>query len=324
MFASCANSSDSDDENPSPSLPENVGENPIKETVKLIPENDSYHYLELKTDGTALQIYIDDHKNNAEETVIKYKYTYDADVKKIYMRVEKVAYDGEFYSEAEGKLLTYNEYLSKLDEDLTEKNMKQSIKEEYERNKDEDKFKENYPDCNSYEDYEKEILKGIKEAGFDSLDAYAKYMKPFYEYYCKATFGAQITYAYKTTDGKITLTEKFTGVKNLLNSRCKYDGYDANQNYTYARIDCTGSSIQSKENGVYYYYYDNATLDTDKRTIDFVKEKETRSDDGDYEYETLGNVSATYIEDIGKGRVTINCEGKDYVCEFEGEVYTQE
>lgn len=64
----------------------------------------------------------------------------------------------------------------------------------------------------------------------------------------------------------------------------------------------------------------NCRFDSSKNQI----EKETRSDDGDYEYETIAHIKATYTEDIGRGRVTINCEGKDYVCEFKGEVYTQE
>ncbi|MDE7290827.1 MAG: hypothetical protein K2N58_02150 [Treponemataceae bacterium] len=315
-FASCANSSNSDDENPSPSLPENVGENPIKETIKLIPENDSYHYLELKADGSALYISDDD---GDVETALKFKYTYDAETKRIHMKLEKAAYGTELSSEATDKLLTYNEYLSKLDEDFTEKNMKQTLKKEYDENKDKEWFKRDYPDCNSYEDYEKEILKNIKEAGFDSFDAYVKDMKRYYENDCKSAFGAQTTYSYKITDGKMTLTEKFTGVKNLLDSQCEYRSYDDGQNSTKVRIRSTYAEIYIYENGIRYDY--DGTINTDNRTIDFKKSKRSESDK---DYEPLGNVNATYTEEIDRGRVTINCEGKEYVCEFEGEKYTQE
>lgn len=310
-FASCADSTDTDDENPSPALPANVGENPIKETVKLKKEEYSSRYLEIRTDGTA--IYCED---IYEEGQTKFKYTYDTDVKEIYMKVEKAAYYNDWNNEEEWyQLLSYDEIRSKINKDFTTEKIRQVLKDSYEREKDDEYYKDNYANYNSYDDYENEL---VKEAGVGSFDDYVKRVKQEYENEYKATFGAQITYAYDTKDSKMTLTEKFTGVKNLLDSECEFR---AETGYDHIDIDCYSAWRSIKEDDFYYYYY--GTLDTSKKTIDFEKRKETKSDNGKYKYETIGHVNATYTEDIDRGTVTIDCEGKKYVCEFEGEEYTQ-
>ena len=292
-FASCADSTDTDDENPSPALPANVGENPIKETIKLKSEESSY-CLELKTNGSALYVYDD----KDEEISHKFKYTYDAVAKKIYMRVEKAAYYNDWNNEEEWyQLLSYDEIRSKINKDFTTEKIRQVLKDSYEREKDDEYYKDYYANYNSYDDYENEL---VKEAGVGSFDAYVKRVKQEYENECKATFGAQITYAYDTKDGKMTLTEKFTGVKNSLDSEC-YFSFESG----YAYISCTHAKIT--ENDDRYY----GTIDTDKKTILF----ESGEDRSTYE--------STYTENINAGTVTINFKGKEYVCEFDGAKYTQ-
>ncbi|MDE7290911.1 MAG: hypothetical protein K2N58_02595 [Treponemataceae bacterium] len=273
--------------NPSPSLPENVGKNPITETVKLLTRKDMY--LELKTDGTAT--YGDDYDREEE---YEFKYTYDANKKEIYLKVEKSVYVNPF-GENSSELMTYNEIFSKLNKDCNVENAREYFKELYEYEKDKEYFKEDFPDCNSYEDWEDKI---INEEGFDSFDAYVKYAKQIYEDLNKANFGAQITYAYEIEDGKITLTEKFTGVKNLLNSKCVDEARSC-------RIYSTAVSIE--ESDIDYYGIPNI----DKKTISFTSEKGLK-------------FNATFTENIANGTVTIKFKDKEYVCEFDGEIFTQE
>ena len=71
-----------------------MGDNPIEKTITLKTESGrNGDYLELNRDGTAL--YFDSDWN---ETMYKFKYTYDADAKKIYMQVEKTLYFGEAHA----------------------------------------------------------------------------------------------------------------------------------------------------------------------------------------------------------------------------------
>ncbi len=76
-------------DNPSTVLPESVGENPIKKTIKL--NRDGYTsdecYLELKADGTARYIRI---HSGEEEIEAQFTYTYDANKKEIYMKYENM------------------------------------------------------------------------------------------------------------------------------------------------------------------------------------------------------------------------------------------
>ena len=273
-----------------------MGENPIKETIKLI-SRDEYRYLELKADGSALYIYDDGRYKYTED---KFQYTYDTDTEMIYMRVEKSAYWNIVGEEEEYQLLTYDELVAKINEDFTVGKLRQSAKKEYEENKDEKWFKEDNPDCDTYEKYEAALL---KEVGFNSLDDYVKDMKRGVENQYKAEFGAQITYSYEIKDGKITLTPKFTGVKNLLMSGC-YGRDESTRVYIY--IFNGYASIRGND------YEDEGTLDTDNKTITFKSEK------GNSTYK------ATYTENLAAETVTINCEGKEYVCEFEGKKFIQE
>ena len=301
MFASCADNSDTDDENPSPALPANVGENPITKTIKLKEIDEDHHFLELKADGTARAIYVDDDdEGNVDAT---YKYSYDDKNKIITMIVEKQYYE----SSIDGKVqvLTYDESCSKIDEEYTVEKMRQVFKKNYEEYQNEKWFKEDYPGCDTYEKYEEAL---VKEGGFDSFAALVKYSKQWLKNYCKLVFSVQITYAYTIDGDKVTLTEKFTGVKNLSNSRCRFsEGSD------YARISCYSASIDYYNDGTYSYYYGD--VDTDKKTIAF----ESEDEDGNRE-----KVNATYEENIAKETVTIKFKDKEYVCKFDGEKYIQE
>ncbi len=281
-----------------------MGKNPITKTIRLVNDRKSRYSLKLRTDGTADYIYEDEDEYEIEK---KLKYTWDEETNTIRMKLEKMA----FYEEDEQELLTYDESLSKIKEECTVENMRQSFKNSYNKKKDKDWFKDDYPDCNSYEDYETAFL---KEIGYKSFDDYVKYYKQQSENYCKAQFGAQVTYSYKSTNDEMTLTEKFTGVKNLLNSECEfYDGSNGSEAY----IDSYSAYICIDENDVSYAYY--GIPDTDKETIDFEKKKRS-----DKNYETVGNVNGSYTEDISGKTVTINCDGEKYVCEFEGQKFVQE
>ena len=295
-FASCADNSDPDDENPSPTLPANVGENPIKETIKLKEGPYESSYLELRADGTARAIHVDDDEGSKDKKTIRYtyKYSYNNEKKTVTMIVEKVYY-GSFYIKEEGQLLTYSEICSKIDKEFTVENIRQYEKKYYEE---EHKWiEEYYPGCDTYEEYEEAL---IKKAGFASFDAYTEYNKQYLKNEYKAYFSAKITYAYESEGGKMTLTEKFTGVKNLFTSECRLS------DNSHAEIYSTWASIY--ENDV---YYGGGTPNTDKKTIIIES-----SEDGE-------KVEATYTEDIAAETVTIHFKDKDYVCKFEGETYIQ-
>lgn len=291
------NDNTTNNNNPSPSLPENEGENPIEETVKLYSDKgsdeDSRYCLELKTDGTALYI---QERTEGDELEAEFKYTYDENKKEIYMKVEKCYYEYPMTHE-ERQLLTYNEMCSKLDEDATVEKARQFLKEYYkEECEGKDWFKEEYPNCNSYEDYEAEVM---NSGGFDSFDDYVKYVKQNYENIYKVQFGAKIVYAYESKGGKMTLTEKFTGVKNLsiMGSGCHY----FNSQSSYGGIYNYAAYIM--ENDIYYY----GLSDTDNKIINFPSE----------------NIKATYTEDIATETVTIRFNGKDYECKFQGKNFSQ-
>lgn len=285
-FASCADSTDTDDENPSPALPANVGENPITKTIKLKESESSSSYLELKTDGTAR--YVD---NN--ETGMTYKYSYDDKKETITMKIEKCSCYVRF---GEGELLlSYDDICSKINEEYTVENARKDRKEYYEKEKDYD-IKRDYPNCNSYEDYEEAF---VKENGFDSFATLVEYEKQRNKNYYKALFGAQITYVYKSDGGRMTLIEKFTGIKN--GSGCVFENESG-----YVYITVLDAYI-GLDDGRY-----EGDVNTDKKTISF------KSEDGNGE-----KVNATYTENIDAGTVTINFKGNKYVCEFDGAKYTQ-
>ena len=289
-FASCNNNSNSDDESPSPSLPANVGENPIEKTIKLMQEHSSDSYLELRTDGTALY-------GGKEGTKYKFKYTYDADAKKIYMRLEKLA-----FSDIDG-LLNYDENLALMDEVYSVAALKEWIKEEYD-----DWGKEK---SDSYEDFEKDWY---EEEGFGSLAAYAEYYKQLEKNSIKAAFGAQVTYSYKIDGGKMTLTENFTGVKNLLDSECEYDD---SSNGTWCDIRIWSGRATFYEYEYNYVEWDYVEWGYYSGIPDTGKIVFRNNKDGSI-------VNSTYTENISAETVTINFNDKDYVCKFEGRNFTQE
>ncbi|MBD5399343.1 MAG: hypothetical protein HDR57_01740 [Treponema sp.] len=290
MFASCADNSDTDDENPSPALPANVGENPITKTIKLKRNDSDSRYLELNADGTARAIYVDDdEEDNLEEISAIYKYSYDAKKETITMILKKQGYYDSMEDKAQ--LLTYSEICSKLNEEYTVEKMREMYKYEY----DENNYKEKYPEWDTYEKYEDAT---VKESGFGSFAALAEYQKQFAKNEFKAYFSAQITYAYKINGGKMTLTEKFTGVKNLINAECRELSGDGRISYNWASI---------WEGDDFY----GGTPNTDKKTITIES-----SEDGE-------KLEATYTEDIAEETVTIKFKGKEYVYKFEGEEYIQ-
>ena len=164
MFASCANNSDSNDKNPgssttgkpSASLPANVGTNPIKNEIKLMPEDDEYRYLVLRNDGTALEIHCDDDDIEDEKTYATFKYTYNNEERTISMKMEKCIYYSEFY-ESDNKLLTYEQILSKINEDYTVEKITKDIEEYYNKIKNEPEFEEDYPGCDSFKNLKKHL-----------------------------------------------------------------------------------------------------------------------------------------------------------------------
>ena len=301
-LASCADNSDTDEENPTPALPANVGENPITKTIKLKRDTYSSYFLELNTDGTACAIYVDDdEESRVEEIEIRstYKYSYDNEKETITMVLEKNYYRG-FFVEEEGQLLTYGDLYAKVDKDITVEKLRQYNRKYYKENKDDKDFKEDYPDCNSYEDFEKAIVKELKEMGFDSFDAYVESIKQSQKNELKVIFGAKISYAYELEGAKMILIEKFTGLKNMVKSECRFDNESS-----YGYIDYYDASIRLDDDRYF------GLVDTDKKIISFESE------------ENGEKVEAIYTENISDETVTINFKGKDYVCKFEGDKYIQ-
>ena len=256
-----------------------MGENPIEKPIKLVDQDSSYSYLELRTDGTALYTYDDD-----DGPEYKFKYTYDADTKKIYMRLEKRAYYSEIIDDEDPSLMTYDEIISQINKEYTLDNLKKAI---------EDAYKDKGDKFSSYEDFEKNWY---EEDGFDSLKAWLEYFKQEMKNYYKVEFGAQVTYSYKIDGDKMTLTEKFTGIKNMLDTSCDYSS-----NGTWCYIYTTGANFGEYNDGESVNYY--GTPDIDKKTIAF------ESRDGKI-------VNATYTENLSAETVTVTFKDKDYVCEF--------
>ncbi|MDE6069116.1 MAG: hypothetical protein K2F89_09235 [Treponemataceae bacterium] len=289
MFASCANNSDSDDrnpENPSPSLPANVGQNPIQNKITL--KYSDYATLVMKTDGTA-EYYDDD------ELEYVFKYTWDTTKKEIYMALGKNAY---WNMGGKSQLLTYDQILSKIKEDYTVENMRNYNRTYYEEIKGKDWFKDEYPDCDTYEKFEKAF---IEDTGCSSFEDFVKTTKQEDENSCKAMFGALITFSYEVNENdKITLTEKFTGIKNfLLYETCYYE-----KDGTRVEIEFGKEvSIERKVGDKTEYWY--GEFGTGNR-IEFEKE-----DSGDKK-------PGSYTEDIAKETVTVSFDGKDYDCKFRG------
>ena len=295
MFASCANNSDSNDknpENPSPSLPENVGENPIQNKITL--KHSDYATLVMKTDDTAE--YYDD-----GELEYVFKYTWNTTNKEIYMALEKMAY---WNMGGEPQLLTYGQTLSKINEDYTVEKMRKYNQEYYEERKDEEWFEEDYPNCDTYEKFEKAF---IDDMGCSSFEDFVKSCKKDDEISLKATFGALITFSYEVNENdKITLTEKFTGVKNfLLYETCRYD-----KDGTIVDIeDGKGVSIRREVNGKREYW-----------DGEFGAGNNIEFENYDSEDKKIGS----YTENVAEETVTVSFDGKDYDCKFVSQKFIQE
>ena len=295
MFASCANNSDSNDknpENPSPSLPENVGENPIQNKITL--KHSDYATLVMKTDDTAE--YYDD-----GELEYVFKYTWNTTKKEIYMALEKMAY---WNMGGEPQLLTYGQTLSKINEDYTVEKMRKYNQEYYEERKDEEWFEEDYPNCDTYEKFEKAF---IDDMGCSSFEDFVKSCKKDNEISLKATFGVLITFSYEVNENdKITLTEKFTGVKNfLLYETCRYD-----KDGTIVNIeDGKGVSIGREVNGKREYW-----------DGEFGAGNNIEFENYDSEDKKIGS----YTENVAEETVTVSFDGKDYDCKFVSQKFIQE
>ena len=274
-----------------------MGENPIKETIKLKRDTYSSYFLELNTDGTARAIYVDDDdEGNEEEIRSIYKYSYDNKKETITMVLEKNYYSG-FFVEEKIQLLTYSELCSKIDEEYTVEKIRQIYREFYETEKDDEDFERYYPGCDTYQKYEEAL---VKDSGFDSLSDLVKYQKQDVKDYYKVRFSAKITYAYEIEGGKMILIEKFTGLKNMVKSECRFDNESS-----YGYIDYYNASIRLDDDRY------SGFVDTDKKIISFESE------------ENGEKVEATYTENISDETVTINFKGKEYVCKFEGDKYIQ-
>ena len=295
MFASCANNSDSDDrnpENPSPEIPANVGETPIQNKITL--KHSDYATLVMKTDGTAE--YYDD-----GELEYVFKYTWDTTKQKIYMALEKMAY---WNMGGEPQLLTYGQTLSKINEDYTVEKMRKYNQEYYEERKGEDWFEEDYPNCDTYEKFEKAF---IEDMGCSSFEDFVKSCKKDDEINLKATFGALITFSYEVNENdKITLTEKFTGVKNfLLYETCRYDKDGTIVDIEYSK----GVSISRMVNGKREYW-----------DGEFGAGNNIEFENYDSEDKKIGS----YTENIAEETVTVSFDGKNYDCKFVSQKFIQE
>ena len=295
MFASCANNSDSDDrnpENPSPEIPANVGETPIQNEITL--KHGDYTTLVMKTDGTAE--YYDD-----GELEYVFKYTWDTTKQKIYMALEKMAY---WNMGGEPQLLTYGQTLSKINEDYTVEKMRKYNQEYYEERKGEDWFEEDYPNCDTYEKFEKAF---IEDMGCSSFEDFVKSCKKDDEINLKATFGALITFSYEVNENdKITLTEKFTGVKNfLLYETCRYDKDGTIVDIEYSK----GVSISRMVNGKREYW-----------DGEFGAGNNIEFENYDSEDKKIGS----YTENIAEETVTVSFDGKNYDCKFVSQKFIQE
>ena len=283
------NNSNDDNADPSQTLPDKVGENPIKETIKLIDDKWGDYYLELSPNGTALYVTDDD------EPIEELNYTYNVDKKEIQMQVKKIG----FYSIlGNNGLMTYSEIISYTNNFTVEK-IREVLREMYEEDKNKEWFKDDYPNCNSYEDYEQAYFKG-----FNSVEAALEYEIQVTKLVYKAIFGALATYSYEIdSDGKMTLTEKFTGVKNLFESSCEY-----HESETHVRIYNSEAYFEDSDNDEYF----NGFLDTDEKKIVFKSEDDDKT------------VTAEYTENISAETVTLKFNNKEYTCKFEGVNFIQE
>ena len=194
IFTACSDGGDDPISNPSPTLPENKGENPVTEilgdgttSIRLKVSDYSDNILVLHADGTAT---MGDEDTNTQTPYYEFSYTYNASTKEIYMKMEKTMNDmREDYT-----LCTYDELVSQTNADFEINNFKKLLKENFDKNKNEEWFKEDYPNCNSYEAYEAAF---IKEGGYKTLDELVSVEKKTMLTHYYRDFSSQVTYNYK-------------------------------------------------------------------------------------------------------------------------------
>ena len=324
IFTACSDGGD-DNSNPSPTLPANQGTNPVDKilgegstgtgeetdakSIKLISYDDSDHgdyatVLELKNDGTATM----HTRKNTEDYPPYSEFEYSYAENEIYMRLSKCTSDITY---DDGLLYTYDELISQANEYFEMENYKKALEQQFNEYQNKEWFQNEYPDCNTYKKYED--LK-IKEGGFKSLDEMIADEKKYLTYCYDMYFSPKVTYTYEIKSGKMTLTEEFTGIMNILLTNCRYENIDYNDN-NYVHSLGAGSG-----------YITLTTRDYDYYTVSFDKSKKeavlcNSSDKTD-------KITATYKEDIPNATVTVTINDEryrgEYPCKFEGSTYTQE
>lgn len=304
-FASCDSGDDSDRNNSgndisSPTLPASIGKNPVLEIlggntetkeIKLqkSDHDKGYEFLVLKADDTALYYYCDEiFPSEDDYLAYEYKYSWNTEKREIYVAVRKTTVLDVFFEDNIG-LLDYDAAVSKLNS-FSEKDFKKI----YEA--DEEYWNETY-NCENYKDY---IDKRCAEEDCENVADLIKKINEEGHVYLKRIYKAITTFGYEIKDDKMTLTEQFTGVKNLLGSRCviyyRYNEYhidDYGMGY-----GCSSASMP-----------DAPVIDIDPETLyDKIGEKVYNDD---------------YTEDIEAETVTMKIDNKELVFKFEGEAYTQ-
>lgn len=322
LFTACSNGDEDSASYPDPTLPENQGENPVdkvlgenateKKSIKLnavsfdgIDEELEDYFFELETDGSATYYYNSDTSIKYPST--EFKYTYNETDKEIYMKIEK-AFIG--MNDDKPLLYTYKEILSqrsKIKEDFIKK-QKEDLKYDYNNNKSlQDEYQE-------YSDYEKAHL---EEYGFKSFDEMFDEVWKEQIYYLEQSFSAVITYKYEIKDGKMIITEKFTGIKNMRDAECYYRD-DKISIYIYNSDAYFKVYNDSENDRIEYCTEDLVPFGADK--IIFHRYEYDEND----KRKIIDTITAPYKEDLEKEAVLLTIKGKEYTCKFEGNKYIQE
>ncbi|MBD5411832.1 MAG: hypothetical protein HDR51_03685 [Treponema sp.] len=328
IFSACSNGDDDSTSYPNPTLPENQGKNPVdkilgenangneegteKKSIKLnvVPfdgadEEPENYFFELETDGTATYYYNSD--TSIKYPSIEFKYTYNETEKEIYMKVEKLSLGMD---NDKPLLFTYKEclsYRSTLKENFI-KREKEDLEHDYEYYSP----LEEYP---TYNDYEAAYL---EKRGYKSFDEMFDETWKEELYYLERQFSAVITYKYEIKEEKMTLTEKFTGIKNMLLAEC-YCYYDKINIYIYNIFACFEVYNDSENDRIEYYTESLVPFGADKITFhQYNEDKETGKDI------IVDTITAPYKEDLEKEAVLLTINGKEYTCKFKGNKYIQE
>lgn len=235
LFSACSNGNDNSNSSPSPTLPANQGTNPIDEILgkdsneTSIKLNAEWHDIELQNNGVATT-YIQTNEDHEDNTpLFEFQYTYNESKKEIYMHLERIfiSKNGFYYDtlNSNEKWNTFNEIISVIEENYKEDNFIKAQKEYY------DRHPYNY---SNFDEYLNELKMNYN---VETLDELIDFMKTAEMKLITKIFEAQITFRYEINEGKMTLTEKFTGMHNtldnLLGSSCDYEGYDISLWITY-------------------------------------------------------------------------------------------